>query len=138
MTEIDPLTYTPSSEYMEGKKPLVPEGIYPDMTITSIEPYAFDPEDDKYGNYAKGYTHKMNTKFVSADGEKEFTLSLKWGPEKSGSRIASWRLQKAVFGDDKSKWGGFQALMGQRVGVVIAHGEFNGNPFVEPTFTPVG
>lgn len=138
MSSIDPLTYTPSDEYAKGKKPLVPEGMYPDMTVSEVEAYENDPDNDKFGKIAKGYTHRVRVKFVSADGEREFELMLNWGPEKSGSKIPIWRLQKAVFGDDTSKWGGLGEMQGQRVSVVISHDDFNGNPYVEPTFTPVG
>ncbi len=138
MTTIDPLTAKPTAEYADGKKPLIPEGMYQNMTISEVEAFEIDPENDKFGKIEKGYTHRVRVKFVDPKGEREFEHTMNWGPDVSGAKIAIWRLQKAVFGSDINDWGGLSALQGQQVHVTIEHSEFNGNPYVDPRFTPVG
>lgn len=139
MTTVDPLTHKPSEDYVNAKRPLVPEGMYPDMTISDIKSYELDPSKEfNQAKLEKGYTHRVFVEFTSSDGEKNFELPHNWGPDTNSDKLPIYRLQRAVLGADPANWGGLQALLGQKVNISLSHETFGSNEYESPTYTPVG
>ncbi len=124
----DPLSH----EEADGKRPLTPEGSYPDAMITSVEP--FEPNEQQQ---EKGVQARLLIKFECDASDVDLATWMNY-KRPLHPKATYAKLVKAVWPDKSVAEGKApNDLHGENINITVFHEDGpSGNPYAEFRFTP--